>query len=83
MRIVAVGRMAIRRIGYKRAGHTAAIHLSVTESRKASKVKLLAHLRHALSNARNKAVTLPTPDEFAAAYRSSAGGYVNQVRYST
>jgi hypothetical protein len=42
----------------------AAIHYSLVESCKANKVNPMAYLTSILSNARNKSIDLPTPDEF-------------------
>jgi hypothetical protein len=74
MRIVAVGRKAFLFVGSERAGHAAAIYYSLTESCKANKVNPLTYLTYILSNARNKSITLPTPDEFAALRTAPAGG---------
>lgn len=52
-------------VGSERAGHAAAINYSLVESCKANKVNPLTYLTHILGNARNKSITLPTPDEFA------------------
>ena len=65
MRAVAVGRKALLFVGSERAGQAAAIYYSLVESCKASKVNPLTYLTHVLSNARNRAAVLPTPDEFA------------------
>jgi transposase len=66
MRSVAVGRKAFLFVGSERAGHAAAIYYSLVESCKANKVNPLTYLTYVLSNARDKSITLPTPDEFAA-----------------
>jgi hypothetical protein len=65
MRIVAVGRKAFLFVGSERAGHAAAIYYSLTEPCKANNVNPLTYLTYVLADARNKSVTLPTPDEFA------------------
>ena len=57
----------------ERAGHAAPIYYSLGESCKANSVNSLTHI---LSNARNKAVRLPTPDEFADFSTVPAGGCV-------
>ena len=75
MRAVAVGRKAFLFVGSERAGHAAAIYYSLVESCKANSVNPLTYLTYILSNARNKAVRLPTPDEFAASSTVPAGGY--------
>jgi hypothetical protein len=66
MRPVAVGRKAFLFVGSERAGHAAAIYCSLVESCKANKVNPLTYLTYVLANARNKSITLPTPDEFTA-----------------
>ena len=66
MRPVAVGRKAFLFVGSERAGHAAAIYYSLVESCKANKVNPLTYLTYVLANARNKSITLPTPDEFTA-----------------
>jgi hypothetical protein len=71
---VAVGRKAFLSVGSERAGHAAAIYYSLVESRKANKVNPLTNLTYILTNARNRSVTLPTPDEFAALSTAAAGG---------
>jgi hypothetical protein len=53
-------------VGSERAGHAAAIYYSRAESCKANQVNPLTYLTYVVGNARNKSVTLPTPDEFAA-----------------
>jgi len=63
MRTVAVGRKAFLFVGSERAGRAAAIYYSLVESCKANKVNPLTYLTYVLANARNKSVTLPTPDE--------------------
>jgi transposase len=73
MRAVAVGRKAFLFVGSERAGHAAAIYYSLVESCKANKVNPLTYLTYVLSNARNRAVVLPTPDEFAALSTAPAG----------
>lgn len=74
MRTVAVGRKAFLSVGSERAGHAAAIYYSLVESCKANKVNPLTYLTYILSNARNKAVVLPTPDDFADRSTAPAGG---------
>jgi transposase len=67
MRSVAVGRKAFLFVGSERAGHAAAIYYSLVESCKANKVNPLTYLiTYVLTHARDKSITLPTPDEFAA-----------------
>lgn len=66
MRPIAVGRKAFLSVGSERAGHAAAIYYSLTESCKANKVNPLTYLTYILTHARNKSITLPTPDEFTA-----------------
>lgn len=61
MRTVAVGRKAFLFVGSERAGHAAAIYYSLVES-----CTTLTYLTYVLANARNKSITLPTPDEFTA-----------------
>jgi len=51
---------------FKRAGHAAAIYYSLVESCKANKVNPLTYLTYILGNARNKSITLPTPEKFTA-----------------
>ncbi|MGH8256775.1 MAG: IS66 family transposase [Steroidobacteraceae bacterium] len=75
MRSVAVGRKAFLFVGSERAGHAAAIYYSLVESCKANKVNPLTYLTCVLSNARNRVLVLPTPDEFAAVSAAPAGGY--------
>ncbi len=65
LRTVAVGRKAFLSVGSERAGHAAAIYYSLTESCKANHVNPLTYLTYVLTHARSKAITLPTPDEFA------------------
>ena len=60
----AVGRKAFLFVGFERAGHAAAIYYSLVESCKANKVNPLTYLTDVLANARNKSITLRTPDEF-------------------
>jgi hypothetical protein len=55
-------------------GHAAAIYYSLVKLCKANAVNRLTYLRHILSNARNRAVQLPTPDEFAELGAAPAGG---------
>ena len=74
LRSVAVGRKAFLFVGSERAGHAAAIYYSLVESCKANKVNPLTYLTYVLSNARNRSVTLPTPDDFAALSTAPAGG---------
>jgi transposase len=64
MRPVAIGRKAFLFVSSKRAGHAAASYYSLVESSKANKVNSLTYLTFVLANARNKSITLPTPDEF-------------------
>jgi transposase len=73
MRSVAVGRKAFLFVGSERAGHAAAIYYSLIESCKANKVNPLTYLTYVLSSARNKSITLPTPDEFTATNLSQIG----------
>ena len=73
MRAVAVGRKAFLFVGSERAGHAAAIYYSLVESCKASSINPLTYLTYVLSNARNRAVQLPTPDEFATLGTAPAG----------
>lgn len=61
-------------MGSEGAGHAAAIDHSLVESGKANNVSPLAYSTHVLSNARNKAVTRPTPDEFADLSIAPVGG---------
>lgn len=65
MRAVAVGRKAFVFVGPERAGHAAAIYYSLIESCKANAVNPPTCLTYILSNARNRPVQFPTPDEFA------------------
>jgi hypothetical protein len=74
MRSVAVGRKAFLSVGSERAGHAAAIYYSMVESCKANKVNPLTYLTYVLANARDKSITLPTPDEFAVHSTAPAGG---------
>ncbi len=74
MRAVAIGRKAFLFVGSERAGHAAAIYYSRVESCKANKINPLTYLTYILSNARNKAVVLPTPDEFATRSTAPVGG---------
>jgi hypothetical protein len=73
MRTVAVGRKAFLFVGSERAGHAAAIYYSLVESCKANKVNPLTYLTYVLANARNKSITLPTPDEFTASNIAHVG----------
>ena len=73
MRTVAVGRKAFLFVGSERAGHAAAIYYSLVESCKANKVNPLTYLTYVLAHARNKSVTLPTPDEFTASNIAHVG----------
>jgi 2,4-dienoyl-CoA reductase-like NADH-dependent reductase (Old Yellow Enzyme family) len=50
-----------------------AIYYSLVESCKANKVNPLTYLTYVLSNARNRSVTLPTPDEFTASNIAHVG----------
>ena len=73
MRVVAVGRKAFLLVGSERAGHAAAIYYSLVESCKANKVNPLSYLTYVLTHTRDKSITLPTPDEFAATNISQIG----------
>jgi transposase len=73
MRTVAVGRKAFLFVGSERAGHAAAIYYSLVESCKANKVNPLTYLTYVLANARNRSITLPTPDEFTASNIAHVG----------
>ena len=73
MRPVAVGRKAFLFVGSERAGHAAAIYYSLVESCKANQVNPLTYLTYVLRNARDKSVTLPTPDDFTASNISHVG----------
>jgi len=73
MRPVAVGRKAFLFVGSERAGHAAAIYYSVVESCKANKVNPLTYLTYVLVTARNKSITLPTPDVFTASNIAHVG----------
>lgn len=64
MRPVAVGRKAFLFVGSERAGHAAAIYYSIVQSCKVNHVNPLTYLTYVLKNVRNRAVTLPTPDDF-------------------
>jgi transposase len=64
MRTVAVGRKAFLFVGSERAGHAAAIYYSIVQSCKVNHVNPLSYLTYVLRNVRNRAVTLPTPDDF-------------------
>jgi transposase len=64
MRTVAVGRKAFLFVGSERAGHAAAIYYSIVQSCKVNHVNPLSYLTYVLKNVRNRAVTLPTPDDF-------------------
>ena len=74
MRAVAVGRKAFLFVGSERAGHAAAIYYSLVESCKANRINPLTYLTYILSHARNKALQLPTPDEFAKLSAAPSGG---------
>ena len=74
IRAVAVGRKAFLFVGSERAGHAAAIYYSLVESCKANRINPLTYLTYILSHARNKALQLPTPDEFAKLSAAPAGG---------
>ncbi len=74
MRIVADGRKAFLFVGSEDAGHAAAIYYSMVESCKANQVNPLTYLSYILANARNKSITLPTPDELAALSTAPSGG---------
>ena len=74
MRPVAVGRKAFLSVGSERAGHAAAIYYSMVESCKANKVNPLTYLTYILTHARDKSITLPTPDEFTVHSTAPAGG---------
>ena len=74
MRSVAVGRKAFLFVGSERAGHAAAIFYSLVESCKANSVNPLTYLTYILSNVRDKAMRLPTADEFADLSTAPAGG---------
>ena len=64
---MAAGRKAFLFVGSERAGHAATIYYYPrAESCKANQVNPLTYLTYVLGNARNKSVTMPTPDEFAA-----------------
>lgn len=73
MRAVAVGGKAFLFVGSERAGHAAAIYYSLVESCKVNSVNPLTYLTYILSNARNRAVQLPPPDEFATLGTAPAG----------
>ncbi len=73
MRPVAVGRKAFLFVGSERAGHAAAIYYSLVESCKANVVNPLTYLTYVLANARNKSITLPTPDELTASNIAHVG----------
>ncbi|MGH2448790.1 MAG: IS66 family transposase [Steroidobacteraceae bacterium] len=82
MRSVAVGRRAFLFVGSEKAGHAAAIYYSLVESCKANKVNPLTYLTYVLSNARNKSLVLPTPDEFAdLSAAQPAGALFNNLPY--
>jgi hypothetical protein len=74
MRTVAVGRKAFLFVSSERAGHAAAIYYFLTESCKVNKVNPLTYLTYVLNSARNKSITLPTPNEFALLSTAPAGG---------
>jgi hypothetical protein len=59
-------------VGSERAGRAAAVYYSLVESCKLNKVNPLTYLTYALEHARDKSVTLPTPDEFTADTRAIA-----------
>ena len=61
---MAVGRKAFLFVGSERAGRAAAIYYSLVESCKGQQSDPLTYLTYALSHARDKRVTLLTPDEF-------------------
>jgi hypothetical protein len=64
-RSAAIGRKVFLFVGSERAGHAARIYYSSVESRNGSKGNSLASVTYVLSNARNRAVVPPTPNEFA------------------
>ena len=68
------GRKAVLLVGSERAGHAAAIYYSLVESCKANNVNPLTYLTYILSNARNKATQLPTPDGFGEFSSAAAAG---------
>ena len=74
MRAAPVGRKAFLFVGSERAGHAPPIDYSLVESCKANAVNPLTYLTYILSNARNRAVQLPTPDEIAGLSTAPAGG---------
>lgn len=74
MRAVAIGRKAFLFVGSECAVHAAAIYYSLVESCKANKVVPLTYLTYILSNARNRAILLPTPDEFASLSAAPVSG---------
>ena len=73
MRPVSVGRKAFLFVGSERAGHAASNYYSLVESCKANKINPLTYLTYILANARNKSITLPTPDETAASNIAHVG----------
>ena len=73
MRAVAVGRKAFLFVGSERAGHAAAIYYPLVESCKANSLNPVTYLTYIFSNARNRAVQLPAPDEFATLGAAAAG----------
>lgn len=73
MRAVVVGGKAFLFVGSEGAGHAAAIYQFPVESCKANKINSLTYLTYVLSSARNKAVQLRTPDEFATLSTAAAG----------
>lgn len=73
MRAVAAGRKAFLFVGSERAGDAAAIYHSLVESCKANKINPPTYLTYILSNVRNKAMRLPTPDEFGDLSTAPAG----------
>ncbi len=74
MRVVAIGRKAFLFVGSEDAGHAAAIYYSMVETCKANRVNPLTYLTYILTNARNKSITVPTPDEFASHCTAFVGG---------
>jgi transposase len=73
MRPVAVGRKAFLFVGSERAGHAAAIYYSIVQSCKVNHVNPLSYLTYVLKNVGNRAVTLPTPDDFTRAAEGQLG----------
>lgn len=74
MRAAAAGGTASLFVGSEGAGHAAVIYYSLPEFGKADQVNPLTCLIHILSNARNRDVVLPTPDEFFDSNTSPADG---------